>query len=83
MTSLNRIKKEFQTLSKEDNSYNASPLNPKDLYKWQATIMGPKDSPYEGGKFVLNLNYTKDYPFKPPHVYFVTKIYHPNIDNNG
>lgn len=54
----------------------------ENFHIWNAVILGPEKSPYEGGIFKLELYFTDKYPFEPPKIKFLTKIYHPNIDPN-
>jgi len=50
---------------------------------WRLSIEGPKDSPYEGGVFQVDIRFPSEYPFKFPEVKFITPIYHPNIKEDG
>ncbi|KAJ8947879.1 hypothetical protein NQ318_010025 [Aromia moschata] len=58
---------------------------PKDdnLSSLEVKIVGPDDTPYKNGVFTLEVLVPERYPFVPPSIKFITKVYHPNIDDNG
>lgn len=62
-------------------SISAAPISEDDLHRWEAVIIGPPESVYAGGIFRLLISFPADYPFKPPRVEFLTRIYHCNIVN--
>lgn len=79
-----RILQEIKELQNNDSdNVTAGPVSDDNIFCWSATLIGPKDSPYEGGIFLLNINFPQDYPFKPPKINFQTKIFHPNINSGG
>lgn len=82
--SLRRIKKELADLRKEPlPNMTAAPINENEMFYWAATLNGPPDTPYTGGVFQLKIDFSNNYPFKPPEVYFLTKVYHPNVSPFG
>ncbi|SGY72481.1 BQ5605_C005g03176 [Microbotryum silenes-dioicae] len=51
--------------------------------KQTGIITGPPDSAYKGGKFKIDITFPIEYPFKSPNIRFATRIYHPNVTDDG
>ena len=85
MSVIKRLTQELHELRTGNNDYNFStaPINDSDITKWSAVIKGPDDTVYQNGCFHLSIVFPDEYPFKPPVVKFITKIYHPNINANS
>jgi ubiquitin-protein ligase len=80
MSSLSRIQKELADFNLTPHPYfSLSVINEYDLYNLHALILGPESTPYEGGTFHIDIELPPNYPFRPPKLNFLTKIFHPNI----
>lgn len=90
--SAKRIMKELRDLRREETEklkhkerlqVFAAPIDDSDIYTWRGKIHPPETSAYSKGVFYLDIKIPTDYPFKPPRVRFLTRIFHPNINTNG
>ena len=77
-----RLLKELKEVSKDDTSgIKAAPVIEGNLRHLKGTIPGPSGTPYEGGVFEIDIVIPKQYPFEPPKMKYMTKIWHPNISS--
>jgi ubiquitin-conjugating enzyme E2 R len=58
-------------------------LNDDNLFDWEVAIFGPPDTLYQAGYFKAHMRFPPDYPYSPPTVRFQTKVWHPNVYENG
>ncbi|GMM33979.1 E2 ubiquitin-conjugating protein [Saccharomycopsis crataegensis] len=82
MSRAKRVIKELED-TKNDSKSNItlSLIDESDISKLTGAFLGPPDTPYAGGKFVVDIEIPQEYPFKPPKMKFTTRVYHPNISS--
>lgn len=83
MTSILRLKQEYEEYVKEPNCMYSIELNNNNFYNWNVLIFGPMGTIFEGGIFKCNILFSQNYPNEAPKITFVTKLPHPNIYTNG
>ena len=83
MARAGRIKKELTMLTKSPPPGAQCWQVEDKLDTLEANIMGPAATPYAGGVFKLEIILPDKYPYEPPKIRFLTRIYHPNIDEGG
>ena len=77
-----RLMKELTEVTKEDSSgVQARPVTEGDLRHLLGTVRGPEGTVYDGGVFEIEIHIPKQYPFEPPKMRYITKIWHPNVSS--
>lgn len=77
-----RIRKELEEVSKDDGTSGVTATTVDgDNRHLLGKISGSSGTPYEGGVFLIDINIPTQYPFVPPKMSFITKIWHPNISS--
>ena len=85
-----RIRRDLENLMKMTDFVlfiNESPVLPRvneiifqnEKFTWKVFLTGPANTPYEGYKWIVKIDFPKDFPMKAPNINFETKIFHPNI----
>ncbi|KAF2484518.1 ubiquitin-conjugating enzyme/RWD-like protein [Neohortaea acidophila] len=81
-----RLQKEIQDIAKDRHSGISitTPTGSSDIIDFthfKGHFDGPPDTPYEGGHYEVDIRIGGEYPFKPPEMRFITKIWHPNVSS--
>ncbi|BFF91695.1 ubiquitin-conjugating enzyme E2-22 kDa-like [Drosophila madeirensis] len=81
---VSRIKRDFKEVMESNEIVQCSikiELANDNWTELRGEIGGPPETPYEGGNFILEIKVPETYPFHPPKVRFITRIWHPNISS--
>jgi len=79
--SARRLQKDLKELEESTiplYGVSARPLS-SSLHIWHGNLRGPKNSPFEGGVFHIEINFPQNYPVSPPTIRLFTPINHPNV----
>ena len=86
LNAMKKLKKEFTELQSNPITSLGVTVglpNPNDLFTWQISLLGPSETPYEGGVFFLEADFPDNYPTSGPKIKFLTKIFHCNVFDWG
>merc|ERR1711970_1297180 len=78
-----RLMRDFKRLQEDPPAGVSGAPTDNNILLWNAVIFGPADTPFEDGTFKLTIEFTEEYPNKPPVVRFTSKMFHPNVYADG
>ena len=65
------------------SGYNVEIPDESQMASFTVDFQGPKGTPYEGGIWKVSVQLPVQYPFKSPSLGFITRMYHPNVDESS
>lgn len=78
-----RVSKELKKIKATKLDYFKNlVVDESNIMSWEGLLI-PTWEPYKEGAFRVKLEFPKEYPFKAPSLKFMTKIYHPNVSEDG
>ena len=78
-----RLMSDFKAIVSQNPKMFTASHYKDNIYKWAAVILGPEDTVWSGCAMCLTMDFTNEYPTRPPTVKFLTKIFHPNVYVDG
>ena len=83
---LRRIRDEYKNILENpciNLGFTVGLPDDNNIFKWRASFVAPRDTPYAGGAFFVSLIFPPEYPMRPPKVTFDTPIYHVNVSSES
>lgn len=78
------LQKELKEIDNDKASGVTAEVVGDNLQHLIGSVPGPKDTPYDGGLFRVDIQLDAQYPFAPPKMRFMTRVWHPNVSSaNG
>jgi ubiquitin-conjugating enzyme E2 G1 len=81
--SIKRLQAELKQLIKDPNYFYSVDPDPTNFFKWNVLLIGPPDTPFEGGIIKALIEFPFEYPSKPPSFKFTENFFHPNVYSDG
>lgn len=78
-----RLMRDFKRLQEDPPTGVSGAPSENNIMLWNAVIFGPVGTPFEDGTFKLLIEFSEEYPNKPPTVRFVSRMFHPNVYADG
>ncbi|XP_073429863.1 ubiquitin-conjugating enzyme E2 B [Dendrobates tinctorius] len=78
-----RLMRDFKRLQEDPPVGVSGAPSENNIMVWNAVIFGPEGTPFEDGTFKLLIEFSEEYPNKPPTVRFASKMFHPNVYADG